>query len=365
MQKIKAAVCYEFGKPLVVEEIEIDPPQQGEVKVRVAATGICHSDIHLIKGEWGGPVPLVPGHEVAGVVAEIGPNVTTAKVGDAAVVCLVRNCGRCHYCIKGLPQMCSGDFALARKSRLRNLQGETLAPGLFTAGFAECVVVDQSQVVPIPNGFPLERAALLACGVVTGVGAVVNTAEVETGSSVAVIGAGGVGLNSLQGAALAGAYPVIAIDLLDSKLEKAKEFGATHCLNAADGNVVEDVRKITSGRGADYAFVTVGTVKAIEQAIELVGKRGTVVIVGLPPVDTLVSFSAMTLVRAEKRIIGSRMGSTRLAVDVPRLIDLHQGGRLKLEELISGRYRLEEINEAIESMEQGKALRNLIVFDGN
>ena len=363
MQKIKAAVCYEFGKPLEVEEIEIDPPQQGEVKVRVAATGICHSDIHLIKGEWGGPVPLVPGHEVAGVVAEIGPNVTTAKVGDAAVVCLVRNCGRCHYCTKGLPQMCSGDFALARESRLRNLQGETLAPGLFTAGFAEYVVVDQSQVVPIPNGFPLERAALLACGVVTGVGAVVNTAKVETGSSVAVIGAGGVGLNSLQGAALAGAYPIIAIDLLPDKLETARQFGATHCVQAGQGNLEQEVRKITSGRGPDYAFVTVGAVKAIEQAIDLVGKRGTVVIVGLPPVTSRVSFSALPLVRAEKRIIGSRMGSTRLGVDLPRPVELHNCGRLKLEELITARFCLEEINEAIQLMEEGKALRNMIVFE--
>lgn len=360
---MKAAVCYKFGKPLVIEEVEIDSPLPGEVMVRVAATGICHSDLHLIKGEWGGPTPMVPGHEVAGVVEEIGDNVATVKKGDPVVVCLVRNCGRCHYCTKGLPQMCSGDFDRGRPSHLRNSRGDFLAPGLFTAGFAEYVVVDQSQVVPVPEGFSLQRAALLACGVVTGVGAVVNTAEVETGSSVAVIGAGGVGLNSLQGAALAGAYPIVAIDLLTDKLDTAREFGATHCLQVGQGDLEQEVRNITHGRGVDYAFVTVGTVKAIEQAIELVGKRGTVVIVGLPPVTTKVSFSVLPLVRSEKRIIGSRMGSTRLGVDVPRLVDLHNCGRLKLEELITARYPLEQINEAIELMENGRALRNLIVFD--
>src|SRR5262245_60861658 len=230
---MKAAVCYAFGKPLVVEEVEIAAPQSGEVKVRLAATAICHSDVHLIRGEWGGDLPVVAGHESAGVVEEVGENVTLVRPGDAVVVSLLRACGRCFYCTTGLPHMCGARFALERESRLRNQRGEALHQGIRTAGFAEYAVVDQSQVVKVPSDMPLDRAALLACGVITGLGAVVNTARVGPGESVVVIGTGGVGLNAIQGAVLAGAHPIVAVDRLDVKLAAAREFGATHTINAA------------------------------------------------------------------------------------------------------------------------------------
>ena len=359
---IQAAVCYRFGKPLVIEDVHIDPPSRGEVLVRIAATSICHSDLHVIRGEWGGPVPIVAGHESAGVVEEIGEGVNGVSVGNRVVVSLIRSCGRCHYCARGMPQMCEGEFALAHETRLRNARGDALVQGLFTGGFAEQVVVDQSQVVRIPDAMPLDCAALLACGVITGIGAVVNTAGIEPGSSVAVVGAGGVGLNAIQGARLAGGNPVVAVDLLDSKLAIARCFGATETVNCKEEDAAEAVFRLTSGRGADYVFVTVGSVGAINSAIDLAGRRGTVVLVGIPAADASPTFSAMPFVRSEKRMLGSRMGSARLAVDIPRLVDLYQRGRIKLDELISERYSLEQINEAIEGLERGDALRNVIIF---
>jgi Zn-dependent alcohol dehydrogenase len=231
------------------------------------------------------------------------------------------------------------------------------------AAFAEEVIVEQSQLVGIPDALPFDRAALLGCAVITGYGAVVNTAGVTAGSSVVVIGTGGVGLNAVQGAALSGAHPVLAVDVLDNKLQAALEFGATHTANAAgDGSVAEVVKELTQGRGADYAFVTVGSTEAVMQAIGLVRRGGTVVVVGDPGAGATVPLSVRRLMGGELRIMGSAMGSTRLSVDVPRLVELYYGGRLMLDELITARYPLEEINEAIESTERGEALRNMIVF---
>jgi S-(hydroxymethyl)glutathione dehydrogenase/alcohol dehydrogenase len=359
---MKAAVCYAFGQPLAVEEVDIDPPQAGEVKVRMVATAICHSDVHLIRGEWGGDLPVVAGHESAGVVEEVGENVTLAKPGDAVVVSLLRSCGRCHCCATGLPHMCEGEFALATESRLRNRRGESLRHGIKTASFAEYAIVDQSQVVQVPPDMPLDRAALLACGVITGVGAVVNTARVAPGQSVAVIGVGGVGLNAIQGASLSGAHPIIALDLLDTKLAAARMFGATHTINAAQQDAVAALKELTSGRGVDYAFVTVGQPVALTQALRMIRPTGTVVVVGIPQEGATVALPIGALVVNERKIIGCSMGSTRLRVDVPRLVELYRHGRLKLDELISARYPLEQINEAITAMETGEALRNVIVF---
>jgi Zn-dependent alcohol dehydrogenase len=360
---MKAAVCYEFGQPLVVEEVELDPPQKGEVKVRIAAVAICHSDIHLLKGEWGRNLPVVAGHEASGIVEEVGEGVTLTKPGDQVVVSLLRACGRCFYCTTGSPHLCEGKFALSQESRLRNRRGEPIVQGIKTAAFAEYSVVDQSQVVPLPDEVPLDSAALLACGVITGLGAVVNTAKVEPNSSVVVIGIGGVGLNSVQGAVLAGAHPIIAIDLLDHKLTAAKTFGATHTINAAQQEApAEIVKGLTSGRGADYAFVTVGSTAAVEQALGLIRRGGTVVLVGIPAESATIPLRIAHQVWNERRLLSSSMGSTRLSVDVPRLVALYQHGRLKLDELISARYPLEQINEAIESVEKGEALRNVIVF---
>ena len=361
---MKAAVCYAFGQPLVIEEVDLDPPRAGEVKVRLAATGICHSDVHLIRGEWGGNLPVVAGHEGAGVVEAIGAGVTLAKPGDHVVVSLLRSCGRCFYCQIGAPYMCTGSFALDTEGRLRNQRGDRLRHGFRTATFAEYAIVDQSQVVPVPNDLPLDRAALLACGVITGLGAVVNTARVVPGSSIVVIGAGGVGLSAIQGAVLSGASPIIAVDRLDTKLLAARAFGATHTINGAQCDAVEAVEELTSGHGAEYVFVTVGSTAAVAQGLRMVGKLGMLVIVGIPEQNATVPLTVDQLVFNGQRIVGSNMGSTRLSVDVSRLVDLYRQGRLKLDELITARYPLERVNEAIEAMERGEALRNVIVFEG-
>lgn len=360
---MKAAVCYEFGKPLAVEEVDIDPPHAGEVKVRLAACAICYSDVHLIEGDWGGAVPVVAGHEAAGVVDETGAGVTRVRPGDHVVMSLLRSCGHCFYCTVGRPFNCETDFALDTESRLRDSNGVALAHGLHTAGFAEYAVVHQSQVVRVPDELPLDRASLLACGVITGLGSVTNTAQVETGSRVAIIGAGGVGLNAIQGAVLSGASKIIAVDIRDNKLAAAREFGATDTLNAAREDVVAAVLELTDGRGADYAFATVGSPAAIGQAVDMVRKGGTAVIVGMQSNDeVMISINAHHLTKG-RQLMGSNMGSTRRLVDVPRLVDLYNAGRLKLDELISGRYPLERINAAIASMQRGEALRNVIVFD--
>jgi S-(hydroxymethyl)glutathione dehydrogenase / alcohol dehydrogenase len=359
---MKAAVCYEFGKPLVIETVAIDPPQAGEVRVQMAACAICHSDVHEVRGEWGGTTPVVAGHEAAGVIESVGAGVTRVKPGDHVVVSLLRQCGECYYCTIGRPYRCEKSFPLDSESRLRNRDGIALRHGIRTAAFAEYAVVDQTQVVAIPQEIPFECAALLACGVITGLGAVTNTAGVETGSRVAVVGCGGVGLNAIQGAVLSGASQIIAIDILDNKLAAAKAFGATHTLNARNGDVVNAVIELTEGRGVDYAFATVGSPRAIEQIIDMVHKSGTAVIVGMPANNDVMFAVNAHHITAGRTITGSPMGSTRLFVDVPRLVQLYQEGRLKLDELITKRYPLEEINDAITSMERGEALRNVIMF---
>lgn len=360
---MKAAVCYEYGQPLVVEEIEIDPPQVGEVKVRMVATAICHSDVHTIRGEWGGRTPVIAGHEGAGIVDEIGSGVEMVQKGDTVVVSLLRTCGHCEPCIAGNPHLCEGKFALNKESRLRNQQGQSIRHGLSTAAFAEYVIVDQSQLVPVPKEMPLDSAALLACGVITGFGAVVNRAQVPAGSSVVVIGAGGVGLNSIQGARISGAYPIIAVDLLDSKLDAACAFGASHALNAKDEDVKTRISEIIGGRLADYVFVTVGSTAAAEQAFSYAKKRGMVVLVGIPDWRTAMPVPIGMTILHEKTITGSFMGTTRLQIDVPLLVNLYQDKQLKLDELITKRYSLDQINEAIEATESGAALRNVIMFD--
>lgn len=364
---MKAAVCYEYGKPLVVEEVTLDPPQRGEVKVRLAATAICHSDVHFLRGDWAserGGLPVIAGHECAGIVMEVGEGVTRVQPGDHVVMSLLRSCGDCFYCAEGHDYLCEGTYALNTETRFANARGERIKHGIRTAGFAEQTIVDQSQLVVIPDEIPLDSASLLACGVITGLGAVVNTAQVEPGRSVAVIGVGGVGLNSVQGAHLSGANPIIAIDLLDTKLEAARTFGATHGINAGGtDDVPAAVRALTGGRGVDYAFVTVGSTRAVEQAFDLIRKGGTVTLVGIPEVDATVAFSPTYRVWNGQHVLGSFMGSTILSTDIPRLVELYRSGRLKLDELITRRYPLEEINEAMASMERGEALRNVIVFE--
>jgi S-(hydroxymethyl)glutathione dehydrogenase / alcohol dehydrogenase len=360
---MKAAVLYEFGKPLVIEDINIDPPQKDEVKVRLAATAICHSDIHVLKGELGGQTPLVAGHESAGYIEEIGEGVTSVKVGDPVVLSLIDHCGLCLYCRTGLPHLCETQLPLRTQSRLSDKKRKTIGQVLKTGSFAEFSTVHHSQVVKIPKDMPMDKAALLGCGVITGFGAVVNTARVKALDSVVVIGAGGVGLNSIQGAAFSGAYPVIAVDVLANKLKAAKEFGATHTVNAEKGDPIAAVKKLTDGRGADFVFVTVGSARAIEQAVAMSGRRGVTVIVGLPKMGDNISFSPFAFIDGERILTGSMMGSTNLQADVPRLVTLYKAGKLKLDELVTACYPLEKINLAIDKVLKGQALRNVIVFE--
>lgn len=359
---MKAAVCYEFGTPLVIEEVVLDPPQANEVRVKLAACAICHSDILYMDGGWGGTLPAIYGHEAAGVVTEVGPGVTLAKVGDPVVVTLIRSCGRCFYCDKGEPQLCETKFRLDREGVLHTPDGKPILQALRTAAFAEEVVVHESQVVGIPANMPMTSASLMACGVITGYGAVVNTAQIAAGSSVVVIGTGGVGLNSVQGAALSGATPLIALDLVASKLETAKTFGATHAVNAGDADAIAQVKALTNGRGADYVFVTVGSGRAIDQGLAMMRQGGTLVLVGMPAYGVKLTLEAADFAGSEQHIMGSKMGSTRLRVDVPKLVALYNDGRLKLDELVTKQYPLEEINEAVAAVKRGEALRNVIVF---
>ncbi len=359
---MKAAVCYEFGKPLVIEEVTLDPPKAGEVRVKLAACAICRSDIHYAEGAWGGRLPAIYGHEAAGVVEEVGPEVSLATTGDHVVVTLIRSCGDCFFCTQGDPHMCETVFRLDKNDCHHDKDGGRIKQGLRTGAFAEYVVVEESQVVPIPKEVPLDSASLLACGVITGLGAVVNTAKVPAGSSVVVIGTGGVGLNSVQGAALSGAQPIIALDLSDAKLEAAKTFGATDGVNPAVDDALEAVKGLTNGRGADFVFVTVGSVKAIEEGLGLLRNAGTLVVVGMPAAGAMAQFEPLKFADRGQRIIGSKMGSTRLRVDLPRLVAHYQQGRLKLDELITARYPLDEINDAIAAVNRGEALRNVIVF---
>jgi Zn-dependent alcohol dehydrogenase len=359
---VKAAVCYAFKRPLVVEDIDIDKPGKGELKVRYAATAICHSDIHLINGDFFQDLPLVAGHESAGYVAEVGQEVTAVKAGDRVIVSTIASCGKCQACKRGLPHMCELREKSDVKGHLRTKKGQSLMTMAKIGGFAEESIVLESQVVKVPEDLPFDRAALLACGVITGVGAVINFARVQPLNSVVVIGAGGVGLNIIQGAALAGAYPIIAVDTLANKLQASKIFGATHTVNAREEDVVKVVKEITGGWGADYAFTTVATDAVIRQSVALVGKRGKAVIVGVPEARGTFTFSPLEFLDEEKTLTACFMGSTNLSIDVPRLVALYQSGRLKLDELITGRYPLAKINEAIAAVVGGKALRNVIEF---
>jgi len=358
----RAAVCRAFGQPLTLEEVALAEPGQGELRVKIKACAICHSDIFYWQGAWGGELPAVYGHEAAGIVEAVGPGVVRVKPGDHVVATLIRSCGGCPSCAAGAPVFCDEVFPLDRESPLKGAHGESIAHGMKIGAFAEHVVVDQSQVAAIPADVPFDVASLIACGVLTGFGAVVNTAGAGAGASVVIIGCGGVGLNSVQGARIAGCAPIIAVDVAPGKLEAAKAFGATHTINARHDDVAARVAAITGGRKADFVFVTVGVVGAAEQAIALMKRNGSVVLVGMPPSGVRATFDPGWLAADGQRIVGSKMGSARLPIDVPKLVELYREGRLKLDELITERFPFEQINDAIASSRSGAALRNVLVF---
>jgi len=359
---MKAAVCRAFGQPMTIEDVQVAPPGAGEIRVRLAACAICHSDIFYADGAWGGDLPLVLGHEAAGIVESVGEGVTTATPGDHVVVTLIRACGECPSCAVGMPVTCGAQFPLDAATPIRTTAGEALGHGLRTAGFAEMVTVDHSQAVVIPKDIPLDSASLLACGVITGFGAVANTAKMEAGATAAVIGTGGVGLNSIQGAALNGASIVIAVDVADDKLVAARAFGATHTINSRTEDLTAAIHALTEGRGVDYVFATVGVKQAIAQCFGIAAPGGAIVLVGMPPSGDMVDMDPGTVAALNQRILGSKMGGARIQTDIPYLVALYRQGRLKLDELITGRYPLDQINEAIASVKRGEALRNVIVF---
>ena len=359
--KVRAPVLYEYNTPLVVEELELDPPGPGEVLVKMAASGVCHSDYREFKGEWAGsgetPLPLVLGHEGAAVVEEVGPGVSSVKPGDHAVLSFFPNCGKCYYCIKGLSNLCERPLYSQRSPLHKGSQRITALAGIST--FAEHAVVAEAAVLPIPSDVPLDKAALVGCGVPTGVGAVINTAKVGAGESVAVFGAGGVGLNVIQGAALSGAEPIIAVDVRDNKLDLARKFGATHTVNATQSDPIQAIKDLTSGRGVDYAFEAIGNTKVMVQTLAAICKRGKAVIVGQGPWDDVISFPARML-WDEGQLMGSFYGSSRMSLDLPHLIELYMAGKLKLDELVTREYSLDQVNSAFEALEKGEVARSII-----
>jgi S-(hydroxymethyl)glutathione dehydrogenase / alcohol dehydrogenase len=367
--KTKIAVLYEYGKPLVIEEAELDSPGQGEVMVRIACCAICHSDIHSMRGEHGNhPLPAVGGHEIAGNIEAVGEGVTYVKPGDPVIITLPAvGCGECYFCTLGQPSRCEGrkkgGFIFGAPGRYVTSKGKRLTQlGGAVAGFAQYTTLNQIHVTKIPADMPMAQASLLSCGVISGFGAVVNKAKVTPFSSVVVMGAGGVGLNAIQGAYFSGAYPIIAVDVAEKKLEAARLFGATYTVNAkTEKDPIAKVRELTSDRGAEYVFITVAGLAPLRQGWKMASMAGMTVVIGHAGLESMAEFDATEFVGG-KMMTGSAMGFVRPRVDLPRLIEIYRGGRLKLDELISNRYPLEKINEAIASALEGEALRNIIVF---
>jgi S-(hydroxymethyl)glutathione dehydrogenase/alcohol dehydrogenase len=367
---MKAAILYETKQPLRVEDVDLDGPGHGEVLVRVAAAGVCHSDYHFMNGDLPITLPCVLGHEGAGVVEAVGENVAAVAPGDHVVMLFRAACGRCEFCQRGKPALCAMAGLLRNSGRMLDgtsrfhRSGTDLHHFLGVSCFAERTVLPEQGVVKIKPEVPLEVAALMGCAVMTGVGAVMNTAQVQPGASVLVIGAGGVGLNVVIGAALVGANQIIVADLLDSKLELAHSFGATHLINAGDQDVVTAVRELTGGEGADYAFEVIGNPKTMATAYQSVRRGGTAVAVGIPPFGSEMTINAGELVYQEKTLKGSYYGTARPHADMPRLLDLYLAGRLPLDRLVTRSYPLEKVNEAYAALLAGEVARSVLLPGG-
>lgn len=375
--KIRAAVLdamglpppYAASKPLTIAELTLEPPGHGEVLVRIAAAGLCHSDLSVINGDRPRPLPMVLGHEAAGVVEETGPGVDDLDKGDHVVMVFVPSCGQCLPCAEGRPALCEPGAAantagtlLAGDRRLER-NGETVHHHLGVSAFADHAVISRRSLVKIDRELPLDQAALFGCAVLTGVGAVVNTAQVRPGSTVAVVGLGGVGLSGLMGAVLAGASRIVAIDLSDDKLGLARQLGATDTVNAKDADHVQQVRDLTGG-GVDYAFDLAGTIKAMETAYLVTRWGGTTVTAGLSPISADFSFKQSVLVSEEKTIKGSYMGSCVPVRDIPRFIALYQQGKLPVDRMMSQRIGFDEVNAGFDRLQDVATVRQVLVPHG-
>jgi S-(hydroxymethyl)glutathione dehydrogenase/alcohol dehydrogenase len=357
---MKAAVLREVGKPLQIEDVQINKPGPHEVLIRTVAAGVCHSDLHFVEGSYPHPLPAVLGHESAGVVEQVGSEVRTVKPGDHVITCLSAFCGHCAHCVTGHMARCvSGDVRRAKSDEPR--LGNGLNQFLNLSSFAEQMLIHEHACVAVRKDMPLDRAALIGCSVTTGVGAVVQTSGVRAGETVAIIGCGGVGLAAVNGAALAGAGRIIAIDMQDSKLELAKAFGATDVINASEVDPVGTVIEMTKG-GVQHSFEAIGLKKTTEQAFKMLGRGGTANVIGMIPVGTMIELHGPDFL-GEKRIQGSLMGSNRFPVDMPRLVDFYMAGKLHLDQMISQRIRLDQVNDALDELKRGELARSVITFD--
>ena len=360
---MKAAVLHEVNQPLQMEEIDVALPGPREVLVRTKASGVCHSDLHFVEGLYTTTMPVVLGHEAAGIVEAIGSQVNYVSPGDRVICCLSVFCGQCERCTTGRPVLCS---------RTGLVRGQDEAPRLSQGGasvtqfanlgaYAEMMLVHENSLVKIEQDIGFEQMALIGCGATTGLGAAMNTAKVEPGSTVAVIGCGGVGLNAIQGAKLAGALRIIAIDGVEDKLTLAREFGATDVIDASSGDVEKKVKDLTKG-GVDYSFEAIGKKETAEQSFSILRAGGTATIIGMIPQGVKIELDGASFLR-ERRIQGSSMGSNHFRVDMPRYVDFYLQGRLKLDELVSRRLTLEDVNEAFKYMKEGSVARSVMMFD--
>lgn len=360
---MKAAVLHQPKTPLVIENVAISKPGPHEVLVRTAAVGVCHSDLHFVDGAYPTALPAVLGHEAAGVVEQVGSLVRTVKPGDHVITCLSAFCGHCEFCLTGHLSLCVAPDtrrAEGEEPRLLAPQGN-MNQFLNLSAFAEQMLIHEHALVAIRRDMPLDRAALIGCAVTTGVGAVVHTAKVQPGETVAVIGCGGIGLATVNGAAIAGAGRIIAIDRVPGKLELARQFGATDVVDAGATDAVEAVRALTGG-GVHHAFEAIGLKQTAEQAFGMLRRGGTATVIGMIPPGQKVELKGTDFL-AEKRIQGSMMGSNRFPVDMPRLVDFYLSGKLKLDQLISQRMPLERINDAFDELRRGELARSVILFE--
>ena len=360
---MKAAVFREVNVPMEIEEIDVAKPGPREVLVRTKAAGICHSDMHFFNGTYPGKLPMVLGHESAGVVEQVGSDVHYVKPGDHVITCLSVFCGHCDHCLTGHLSLCQEPETNRGKDEAPRLAqaDQPLTQFAQLGSFAEMMLVHEHAVVKIREDMPMDRAALIGCGVTTGVGSVIHTAAVEPGSTVAVIGCGGIGLSCINGAAIAGAARVIAVDMVASKLELARKFGATDVVDASDGDAVEKVIEMTGG-GVHYSFEAIGLKVTAEQAFRMLRPGGTATVIGMIPPSDSVSLRGVDFL-SEKKIQGSMMGSNRFRVDMPRFVEFYLQGRLHLDDLVSNRIKLEDINEGMAALETGEVARSVIMFD--
>jgi len=360
---MKAAVLREVKKPLTIEDVQIDKPGPREVLIRTSAVGVCHSDYHFITGDYPARLPMVLGHESAGIVEQVGNQVSYVKPGDHVITCLSVFCGHCEHCLTGNMARCSSPETRRRRDELPRLsqEGKPVMQFASLSSFAEQMLVHEHALVKIREDMPMDRAAVIGCAVITGVGSIFHTAKVEPGTMVAVIGCGGIGLSCINGANIAGAGRIIAIDTVASKLEMAKEFGATDLINASETDPVKTVLEMTAG-GVHYSFEAIGLKVTAEQSFNMLMRGGTATIIGMIPVGVNVELMGSAFLQ-EKKIQGSSMGSNRFRVDMPRLVDFYLSGKLHLDQMISKRVKLEQINEAFKDMMEGNVARSVIVFD--